>query len=200
MRKVPLDNFDELSKRLGMSSKRKTRVCYAEDCEKDGEFPAPQSPEHLREYFFFCQEHVTQYNRAWNYYSGLDQSEIEKQINQDTRWQRPTWPLGTHRNKGDAGRLGQVDDGFGDPFGLFKEESEAKEQVYQEFREPRTPTERALHTLQITGRVDMKVVKARYKEMVKRHHPDRNNGDKASEEKIRAIIEAYSLLKKNFEG
>ena len=38
-------------------------------------------------------------------------------------------------------------------------------------------------------------IKARFKELVKRHHPDANGGDRASEDKLREIIEAYNYLK-----
>jgi DnaJ-class molecular chaperone len=38
-------------------------------------------------------------------------------------------------------------------------------------------------------------VKARFKELVKRHHPDANGGDRGSEDKLREIIEAYNYLK-----
>ena len=37
--------------------------------------------------------------------------------------------------------------------------------------------------------------KARYKELVKRHHPDANGGDRASEERFRDVIQAYRMLK-----
>ena len=37
-------------------------------------------------------------------------------------------------------------------------------------------------------------VKARYKELVKRHHPDANGGDKASEEKFKQITQAYETI------
>ena len=38
-------------------------------------------------------------------------------------------------------------------------------------------------------------IKSRFKELVKRHHPDANGGDRASEDKLREIIEAYNYLK-----
>jgi DnaJ-class molecular chaperone len=38
-------------------------------------------------------------------------------------------------------------------------------------------------------------VKARFKELVKLHHPDANGGDTRSEEKLREIIQAYNYLK-----
>jgi DnaJ-class molecular chaperone len=38
-------------------------------------------------------------------------------------------------------------------------------------------------------------IKARFKELVKLHHPDANGGDTRSEEKLREIIQAYNYLK-----
>ena len=38
-------------------------------------------------------------------------------------------------------------------------------------------------------------IKARFKELVKRHHPDANGGDRSSEDKLREIIQAYNYLK-----
>jgi hypothetical protein len=38
-------------------------------------------------------------------------------------------------------------------------------------------------------------VKARYKLLVKRHHPDANGGDRSLEDRLREIIQAYSYLK-----
>ena len=38
-------------------------------------------------------------------------------------------------------------------------------------------------------------VKARYKILVKRHHPDTNGSDKGEGEKIKEINEAYQIIK-----
>ena len=38
-------------------------------------------------------------------------------------------------------------------------------------------------------------IKARFKELVKRHHPDANGGDRGSEDRLREIIQAYNYLK-----
>ena len=46
----------------------------------------------------------------------------------------------------------------------------------------------------LSGPVTVDTVKARYKELVKRHHPDTNGGDKGGEEKIKEINEAYQII------
>ena len=38
-------------------------------------------------------------------------------------------------------------------------------------------------------------IKARFKDLVKRHHPDRNGGDRRSEDKLREVIQAYNYLR-----
>ena len=49
-------------------------------------------------------------------------------------------------------------------------------------------------TLELDARADEAAIKARYKELVKRHHPDANGGDRSSEDKLREIIQAYNYL------
>jgi DnaJ-class molecular chaperone len=58
------------------------------------------------------------------------------------------------------------------------------------------PTRKALHALGLEEGAGGAEIKARFKELVKRHHPDANGGDRASEDQLRAIIEAYNYLKK----
>ena len=50
-------------------------------------------------------------------------------------------------------------------------------------------------TLGLDETADGAEVKARYKALVKRHHPDANGGARESEDKLREIIQAYSYLK-----
>ncbi len=41
-------------------------------------------------------------------------------------------------------------------------------------------------------------LKARYKALVKLHHPDAHGGDKAAEERLKVINQAYSTLKTSY--
>jgi len=43
-------------------------------------------------------------------------------------------------------------------------------------------------------------LKARYKVLVKQHHPDAHGGDKAAEEKLKIINQAYATLKASYFG
>ena len=54
----------------------------------------------------------------------------------------------------------------------------------------------ALRTMNIDGPVTLTKLKSRYKELVKRLHPDTNGGDREAEEKLKDINQAYTTLKK----
>ena len=57
-----------------------------------------------------------------------------------------------------------------------------------EIREP-------LSTLGLEWPVSLDAVKSRYKELAKRHHPDANGGDRASEERLKTINLAYAAVR-----
>ena len=54
---------------------------------------------------------------------------------------------------------------------------------------------KAFDTLELPANATASDIKSRYKELVKKHHPDANGGDRGSEERFRAVIQAYQLLK-----
>ncbi|AEI37120.1 MAG: J domain-containing protein [Zymomonas mobilis subsp. pomaceae] len=56
---------------------QKVRMCDREGCTLPGNFPAPKSP-NSPERWYFCEEHVTEYNRGWDYFAGLSKEEAAK--------------------------------------------------------------------------------------------------------------------------
>jgi DnaJ-domain-containing protein 1 len=56
---------------------------------------------------------------------------------------------------------------------------------------------KALETLGLEAGCTPAQVKARFKELAKRHHPDANGGDKSSQDRLVDIIQAYNHLKAN---
>ena len=194
MRKVPLETFDNLGESLGLRKPAKGKICDHPTCTEPGEHRAPKSPTALDDYHWFCFPHVSEYNKAWNYYKGLTEDEIEREIERDILGRRPTWPLGM-RVGSMAGRFGVIEDGFGESGGLFGNNGTQRGRSYKDRRGPGTAEQRALETLQLTGAADMTEVKARYKALAKKYHPDANDGDAAAENRLKAINEAYTVLK-----
>jgi DnaJ-domain-containing protein 1 len=174
------------------------RACDMAGCPHEGEYRAPRGRNDLRSYYWFCLDHVREYNAAWNYYAGMSEADVEREIRADTTWQRPSWPFGSWHSPPKHGRQHRVDD----PFGVFGEEAEAQRQSErarawrQKESAARTEHDKALEALQLSPDSTVAAIKTRYKELVKRHHPDANGGDRASEERLKVINQAYSTLMK----
>lgn len=169
------------------------RACDAPECGCAGEYRAPKGRDRLNDYYWFCLDHVRAYNKAWDFYAGMSEREIERHLRQDTSWQRPTWPMGNWRVRENAVRDEVLRNyRFGDAGRRARAEEE------EERRPPRTGEDAALETLDLQAPVDFARIKARYRELVKRHHPDANGGDKQAEERLKVINQAYNTLKASY--
>ena len=56
---------------------------------------------------------------------------------------------------------------------------------------------KALEALGLGLDATLSEVRARYSELVRRYHPDRNGGNRAHETQLRQVIEAWQLLRKS---
>jgi DnaJ-domain-containing protein 1 len=162
----------------------RVRMCDQPGCREAGEHRAPQGRDRLDQYYWFCLDHVRAYNAAWNYYAGMSEAEIESEIRRDMVGQRPSWPLGA--------RVSRVHWKIRDQFGFFADEDAPEREVR---RRPETKEETALRLFELESPFTLVRLKARYKELVKLHHPDAHGGDKAAEERLKLINQAYSTLK-----
>jgi DnaJ-domain-containing protein 1 len=138
----------------------------------------------LREFHWFCLEHVRAYNASWDYYKGMSEPEIEAERRADSSWQRPSWPLG----HGKEARLEEAIKAELHAFAFGTRPQPASPDTPPELRE-------ALSVLGLLWPVTMAEAKAKYKMLAKRHHPDANNGDKRSEERLKTINLAYAELR-----
>lgn len=166
------------------------RSCDHPGCDRAGEYRAPRSRDQLNSYYWFCLEHVRAYNKAWDYYAGMSQEEIEQLMRQDVTWQRPTWRLGS---LGGSRRFRFESARMRDPFGFFAEDGREGAQDAGR-RASAAPEEKAMRVLGLQAPLTLPALKARYKELVKRHHPDANGGSKAAEERFKEINQAYNTL------
>ncbi len=163
------------------------RFCDQPDCLAEGPYPAPRSREDLRQYYWFCLDHVRAYNRAWNFYAGMSEAEVEALDRDDTVWQRPTWPLGGHG----APLQSPYKYKIRDTFDFFEGEKASKPAGKVE---PETEEAKAFRVLEMTPPTTPKKIKARYKALVKRHHPDAHGGSKTCEDRLKEINLAYQTL------
>jgi DnaJ domain len=160
------------------------RCCAWPDCADEGLYRAPRSRNQLREFVWFCLDHVREYNRQWDFFAGMTPDQIDAQRKADVTWHRPTWRF--------AGSWEQAKYRFADPFGFF-----ADEDVPPPRPRPSGRAADMMTVLELDEGFTLDDLRRRYKAMVKRFHPDLHGGDKASEAKLREVIEAYRYLRDN---
>jgi hypothetical protein len=167
------------------------RPCARPDCAREGSYRVPKSRDQLNEHLWFCLEHARAHNESWDYFRGMSEGEIEAFRDAAVIGHRPTWPLGKRAARP---RQGQGSSVFQDGLGIFGETAEKAR--------PRPPErritgvqERALDVLNLDATATLQQIKARYKELVKRFHPDANGGDRGAEERLKQVIKAYGVLR-----
>jgi hypothetical protein len=180
------------------------RRCEKPGCESGGEFRAPKSRQTLREYYWFCLDHVREYNQAWDFFKGMNPDEIEAYQRATLVGLRPTWKLGMQgQPEAPNPKLKFFFKGaFVDPYILFEDGPAAPGPKAQ----ARPSNGKAggaltkmqlasLDTLSLEPSATLQEVKTRFKELVKRFHPDANGGDRGAEENLRQVIKAYGQLR-----
>ena len=172
-------------------------VCQWKGCSNAGLYRAPMGRGREGQYLRLCLEHVREFNASYNYFAGMSNAEVEAYQKDSLTGHRPTWRVGANSWAHGTQRGMDYGDGFGrrfsDPHDLFVWRAG---RTGEPQRRSLKPLElKALEALGLTTAAERHEIKARFKELVKRHHPDANGGDKRSEDKLREIIQAYNYLK-----
>lgn len=177
--------------------------CAWEGCGQPGAFRAPKANHREGEYHNFCLEHVRHYNHAFNFFAGMDPEEMAAHVERSNQTDgRPSWGFGAKPGAHGGPRMprGAPRDPtrrFSDPLHIFARyaRAQARNPQPERMQPVHEPDRRALETLGIGKRPSAEEIKQAYKRLVKLHHPDANGGDKSSEDRLRAIIAAYTHLK-----
>lgn len=177
--------------------------CHWQGCDRPAEHRAPMGRGREGQYFNFCLDHVREYNKSYNYFDGMSDEEVASYLRSSVTGHRPTWSMGArgahaHGGAGGAEPPGGFMHGFSveDLFGFFGGATVAGEpRGYEGARPIRKAEHKCLLALGLDETATAQQIKSRYKMLVKRHHPDHNQGDRRSEDKLREVIQAYTYLK-----
>jgi len=184
-------------------------LCQWSGCMAAGAHRAPMGRGRDGQYFRFCLDHVRQYNQSYNYFDGMSDAEVAAFQKDAVTGHRPTWRMGSNlssqereeqiRNYAEYLRSRRNGRGFRHGgiggSGGFAADGMGTADTAPSRRPVRKLEQRALEALDLPSTASRSEIKLRFKSLVKRHHPDRNGGDKASEEKLREVIQAYNYLK-----
>ncbi len=197
------DGIRTRRRKVDQAPEQAAPVCQWDGCENKAVHRAPVGRNAEGQFFMFCFEHVKEYNKGYNYFSGLSDNEIARYQKEAVTGHRPTWTLGVNKASRNGPAQSQVRSGTAcaqarlrDPFG-FVEQSRAGRSPRMEprARKLKSLEAKAFETLGLHANATGADIKTAYKELVKKHHPDANGGDRGSEDRFRAVIQAYQLLK-----
>ncbi|MDI2090831.1 J domain-containing protein [Commensalibacter oyaizuii] len=171
---------------------RPERCCDMPHCREPAGYKAPKSPTKLNEYYWFCFDHIKEYNKNWDFCKGMTPAQIEQQLRSASVWDKPSWKLG---------QLGKADllqeQFFKDSLGIFSKHSGFNTRKHSQPTPKSAPTELkdSLKILGLTWPISLQDLKKRYTSLARQYHPDSNGGDSQSEEQFKTINAAYSQVR-----
>lgn len=162
--------------------------CEYPGCNRPGVYKAPKGRDREGQYFYFCVDHVREYNKSYNYFNGMADDDVKSYQKDSMTGHRPTWKMGVNRQAADG------PDGH-DPRTHMRNKARNRSTGARQ-RKLLALEKRSLDVLNLGPNARGDEIKARYKELVKLNHPDANGGDRSCEDRLREIIQAYNILKK----
>lgn len=158
------------------------RACEVAGCREDAQHKAPKSRDTENEYYWFCMDHVREYNAKWDYFAGMGPDEIEAFRRDAVTGHRPTWQMsGNPTHTSETLRMSFKRFFFGEDL---------------DYIAPPLPSglRKALSVMELEHPTNKKTIKLTYKKLVKQYHPDVNQGDESAAERFKRINEAYHQL------
>ncbi len=173
-----------------MSRKRKIDAvepsghsCYWASCRQPGDYKAPKPGGAPRDYQWFCEEHIVQFNKSWDFFAGMSEAEIYAFQKDSYLGHNPTWKV----NHQASSMHQRMNDAFGKLFGEGAGFESVQVTLPRELRD-------ALAVLDLEHPTDKDSIKSQYRELAKKYHPDRNAGNKLAEEAFKKVTHAYQIL------
>lgn len=171
------------------------RACDQIGCRHAGLHRAPKARGLDHDHWWFCAAHAAEYNRRWNYFEGMNDTELRAYEEAERAGHRPTWTFRSGRLDQFSGAMKNFRKGQrADPFGMFNADG-APEPAAARRRSLGRLQVLALETLGLDERATAEIVRTTYADLVKRYHPDSNGGDRTMESHLHKVIRAYQTLK-----
>jgi len=177
------------------------RLCDAPGCPEPGEFRAPSGQgsgfDGPGSYRWFCLDHVRAFNQGYDFFRGMSRDEIERAQSPLAGWASETRAFRPNAGIDETPRWAD----FADPLDAIAARASQRRQDYRRAQDAQrlglNPVDRqAYDTLGLDFEDDRRALRARYTELVRRYHPDRNGGDRTHEDALREVVEAYQHLRK----
>ena len=166
-------------------------ICDWNNCKELGEYRAPIERDNSKKFRMLCLKHVKEFNKNWNYFSGMNDNQIMNFLKSDMTWHKPTQSFSSSDNFFKVLWNNTLKDEF---------DNKKIKSDYNYMRQFKFDN-KDIKAFEILGlSVGMKWMKIheKFKTLVKKFHPDMNLGNKKYEEKLKLITLAYTQLKNTY--
>ena len=159
----------------------KEHLCDYKGCNKRGEYRAPKDKT-LKDYYWFCLEHVAEYNAKWNYYAD-EADELDESLKHKMHFGGFTSKIKYQFGYDFIDELGDM--------AFFNNSHQNTNKFFSSYdRQCAEILDISLENLTIES------LKKQYKKLARKYHPDMNAGSKTFEEQFKKITIAYHDLAK----
>ena len=162
-------------------------ICDWENCDQIGGYRAPLEKDNSKKYRLLCLEHIKIFNKKWNYFSNMTDQEVEYFVKSDLTWHKATKSFSSSDNFFNI----LWNNALEDKLNIFKSEN------FNEYKRTQlSNTDRdAFDAMELKYDAVWEEIQKQFKTLVKTYHPDKNQGSRKFEDKLKKITLAYSQLK-----
>ena len=166
-------------------------LCAWENCFEIGEYRAPTEKDNSKKYKLLCLIHIKEFNKNWNYFSDMTESEIFDFLKSDITWHKPTQSFSSSDNFFKILWNNALKDDVKSANFINRQNNLKK------FKFNNNDI-KAFSVLGISVGLKWNKVQEKFKKLVKKFHPDMNAGNKKYEDKLKVITLAYTQLKNTY--
>jgi len=166
-------------------------ICDWNNCFEIGKYKAPVEKDNSRKFKLLCLNHVKEFNKNWNYFTGMNDKQIYDFLKSDMTWHKPTQSFSSSDNF------------FKILWNNTLKDENSKSMLnnsldYMKKLKFDHKDIKAFGILEISVGLKWEKIQKKFKSLVKKFHPDMNSGNKKYEEKLKLITLAYTQLKKTY--
>ena len=166
-------------------------ICDWNKCSNEGLYKAPKEKDNSKNFRLLCLEHVKEFNKNWNYFSGMDDEQVMEFLKSDMVWHKPTQSFSSSDNffkvLWNNALRDEIDKiSFNNRFNTMNRFKFNNNDI------------KAFGILGIPVGLQWIKIQKKFKKLVKKFHPDMNSGNKKFEDKLKIITLAYTQLKNTY--
>ena len=166
-------------------------ICDWNNCKELGEYRAPIERDNSKKFRMLCLKHVKEFNKNWNYFSGMNDNQIMNFLKSDMTWHKPTQSFSSSDNFFKVLWNNTLKDEFDNK--KIKSDFNYMRQFKFDNKDIK-----AFEILGLSVGMKWMKIQKKFKTLVKKFHPDMNLGNKKYEDKLKMITLAYTQLKNTY--